>query len=100
MHLPNLRRTRVRRLLTQKELGALVGMTTPALSRLENGHTAARFSTIRKLAAALGVEPDELITLPRAYDFGGHPVGGRQGSNYPADPNFDTRTGQVMEPER
>jgi hypothetical protein len=30
---------------------------------LENGHTEARPSTIRKLAAALGVEPEELIVV-------------------------------------
>ncbi len=99
MHVPNLRNVRLKRLLTQRELAALIGITPPALSRLENGHNRAKISTLRKLAAALEVAASELLTLPRADGFGGHPVGGRQGSNYPADPTFDTRTGQVMEPE-
>lgn len=95
----DLRPVRLRRLLTQRELAERVGLTAPALSRLENGHTKARISTLRKLATALEVEATELTTVHRAYGFGGQPVGGRQGSNWPADPNFDTRVGQIMEPE-
>ncbi len=56
----NLRRLRRQAALSQQELAARAGTTQETISRLERGHTAARGRTIRKLAEALGVEPQEL----------------------------------------
>jgi len=55
-----LRAIRSRRLLTQKELAAKVGVSWQTISAIETGHQRPRFSTIRALAAALEVEPSEL----------------------------------------
>ncbi len=47
--------------LSQQELAERAGTTQETISRLERGRHAARGSTIRKLAEALGVEPRELM---------------------------------------
>jgi transcriptional regulator with XRE-family HTH domain len=64
MDVPGLREVRERRLLTQRELAVLTGLSRMAISELENGRTAARISTVRRLAAALEVEPHLLTRLP------------------------------------
>ncbi len=46
--------------LSQRELARTAGVTHVTVWRLENGFDLARPSTVRKLAAALGVEPREL----------------------------------------
>lgn len=56
-----LRLWRERRLLSQRELAALVGMSQGSIARIERGHHRPRLSTIRKLAQALDVTPDELV---------------------------------------
>ena len=56
-----LRETRLRRALTQAELAEKAGTTEATVNRLENGLQAPRVSTLRKVAAALGVEPADLI---------------------------------------
>ncbi|MDP9357286.1 MAG: helix-turn-helix domain-containing protein [Chloroflexota bacterium] len=56
-----LREWRERRLLTQRELAERVAMSTGQINRIERGIHEPRFSTIRKLAAALEVTPDELV---------------------------------------
>jgi len=56
-----LRQLRERRLLTQAELGSLAGVNRDQVSRIERDEVDPRFSTIRKLADALGVEPSELL---------------------------------------
>jgi transcriptional regulator with XRE-family HTH domain len=56
-----LRRLRREAALSQQELADRAGTTQETISRLERGHNAARGSTIRKLAEALGVEPRELM---------------------------------------
>lgn len=55
-----LRQLRTRRLLTQKELAAKVGVRWQTISEIESGRQQPRFSTIKALAAALEVEPAEL----------------------------------------
>ena len=55
-----LKEWRERRLLTQRELAAKVGMSAGQVNRIERGIHQPRLSTIRKLAEALGVTPDEL----------------------------------------
>lgn len=61
MELPNLRATRLRRLLTQRELAARAGLTAASVNRIETGTTKARISTVRRLAQALDVGPDDLL---------------------------------------
>ena len=56
-----LRRLRRRAALSQQELAERAGITQETISRLERGHHAARGRTLRKLAAALNVEPKELM---------------------------------------
>ncbi len=56
-----LKRLREERVFSQRELARLAGLTHATVWRLENGFDQARPRTIRKLAAALRVEPKELI---------------------------------------
>jgi HTH-type transcriptional regulator, competence development regulator len=56
-----LRQLRLERALSQRDLCQMTGMSEDTLSRLENELRRARPSTIRRLADALGVEPQELI---------------------------------------
>ncbi len=57
----NLRRRRTLAPLTQRELAEKAGLTLAAVSRIERNEAEPRPSTVRKLAAALGVEPRVLI---------------------------------------
>ena len=52
---------RQERVLSQRELARMAGLTQMTVWRLENGYRAARPGTIRKLAQVLGVEPKELV---------------------------------------
>jgi len=56
-----LRELRERRLLSQEMLSEKSGVGTTTIHRIESGATFPRYVTIRKLAAALGVEPEELV---------------------------------------
>ena len=56
--LKELRRERV---LSLRELEEKSGVSYNTIWRLENSKTGAQPRTIRKLAAALGVEPEELV---------------------------------------
>jgi transcriptional regulator with XRE-family HTH domain len=56
----NLRQLREDKLLTQQDVADVAGIGLSSIVRIENDHTEPRFSTIRKIAAALGVEPREL----------------------------------------
>lgn len=64
-YLRGLRQARERALLTQDELAEKSGVTVSTISRLENGLQAARVSTIRKLAEAVGASADDLIDWDR-----------------------------------
>jgi transcriptional regulator with XRE-family HTH domain len=59
--LPSLRHVREARLLTQQELADRAGVHRVTIANLETTSGEARFSTVRKLAAALEVEPSELM---------------------------------------
>jgi transcriptional regulator with XRE-family HTH domain len=63
VNVAKLKELRQRRVLTLRELEEESSVSYNTIWRLENGHTEARPSTIRKLAAALGVEPEELIVV-------------------------------------
>ena len=55
-----LKELRERNLLTQAELGTAAGVSRDQVSRIERDEVDPRFSTIRKLARALEVDPSEL----------------------------------------
>jgi HTH-type transcriptional regulator, competence development regulator len=52
---------REERVLSQRELASMAGLTQMTVWRIENGYRDARPQTIRKLARVLGVEPKELV---------------------------------------
>jgi transcriptional regulator with XRE-family HTH domain len=56
-----LRAARERRFLTQQQLADKAGTSKANISRLESGEQNARMSTIVRLAAALGIPPEELV---------------------------------------
>ena len=56
-----LRTLRRERALSQQDVERMTGVAQATLSDLERGKREARASTIRKLAEALGVEPNELM---------------------------------------
>jgi transcriptional regulator with XRE-family HTH domain len=56
-----LREVREQRFVTQAELAERTGMSRATLSRLESGLQRPRISTVRRIAAALGVQPEELV---------------------------------------
>ena len=56
-----LRQVRERHFVTQAELAERAGIAEATLSRIENGLQRPRISTVRKIAAALGVGPEELV---------------------------------------
>ena len=63
---PSLKRIRESRFLTQQELADKAGVHRVTIANLEGGQEEARFSTIRKLAAALDVEPAALVSAQSA----------------------------------
>jgi transcriptional regulator with XRE-family HTH domain len=56
----NLKRLREDRLLTQAELAERAGIALSSLVRIENDQVNPRFTSIRKLATALGVDHREV----------------------------------------
>ncbi len=59
--LPNLATHRRRRGLTQRQLGELADVAHTTVQRLESLERGAYPQTLRKLAIALGVEPEALV---------------------------------------
>lgn len=57
-----LQQIRETRALSRKDLADKAGVNESTIYRAERGETRLRPSTIRKLAEALGVEPDELTS--------------------------------------
>ena len=68
VNVQRLRELRRLRVLTLRELEEESGVSYNTIWRLENGHREARPSTIRKLAAALGVDPGELVVTGESSD--------------------------------
>lgn len=64
---PHLRKWRRARLLTQQELAQKSGIARTTIARVELG-APAQFSTIRRLAQALEVAPQELLGAPNTKD--------------------------------
>jgi transcriptional regulator with XRE-family HTH domain len=63
VNVTKLKELRQRRVLTLHELEERSGVSYNTIWRLENGRTGAQPRTIRKLAAALSVEPEELVKV-------------------------------------
>jgi DNA-binding XRE family transcriptional regulator len=61
VNVERLRTLRVEHVLTLRELAEEAGVSKDTIWRLENAHSEAHPSTIRKLARALGVQPKELV---------------------------------------
>jgi predicted transcriptional regulator len=59
--LGRLREIRESKYLSQRMLAERSGVSRPTIARLEGGDEEARYSTMHKLADALGVEPGELV---------------------------------------
>ncbi len=59
--LPGLAAHRRRRGLTQRQLGELAGVAHTTVQRLESLRRGAYPRTVRKLASALGVAPEDLL---------------------------------------
>jgi transcriptional regulator with XRE-family HTH domain len=69
-----LRRLRESRVLSQAELAERAGVARATVVSLETGRAGAQYATIRKLAKALGIEPNELTTEPQDWrGSGGRP---------------------------
>jgi transcriptional regulator with XRE-family HTH domain len=56
-----LRAARERALLTQEELASRAEVQPLTISRIETDKVEPRYSTIRKVAKALGIDPTELL---------------------------------------
>jgi transcriptional regulator with XRE-family HTH domain len=63
-----LREARIRKLLSIRGLAKLAGVSPETLQGLESGRRTAQLGTIRKLAAALEVEPGEIEEFRRAME--------------------------------
>ncbi|WP_454618576.1 helix-turn-helix domain-containing protein [Bradyrhizobium cenepequi] len=61
----NMRRLRYDKKLTQEELAARSGLSMRYVGSIERGAVAASVSVLGKVAAALGVDPCDLIRLPK-----------------------------------
>jgi transcriptional regulator with XRE-family HTH domain len=62
--LPGLRAAREGKFLTQLELAEVVGLNRSTISELEAGIRNAHLRTVRRLAAALAVAPQDLVAAP------------------------------------
>jgi transcriptional regulator with XRE-family HTH domain len=63
VNVERLKTLRGEHVLTLRELAEEAGVSKDTIWRLENGHSEAHPSTIRKLARALGVQPKELVKV-------------------------------------
>ena len=82
MDLRGLRAFRQRAVLSQEELARKSGVARDTISKLETGQRGAYPTTIRKLAAGLGVEPRMLL--------GGVEYSDEQAENQPLEPSEES----------
>ena len=61
MEVPRLKEWRLRRAMAQRDLAAASGVGAATIARLERARHLARPSTVRRLAEALKVRPEELM---------------------------------------
>lgn len=57
----NVHRLRELRALSQRDLAALAKLSVTTINRIETGRRKPMHKTVRKLAEALGVTPEELL---------------------------------------
>ncbi len=67
--MPSLREVRADRLLSMRELGRLAGVASSTIYLIETGRTTPRLSVVRRLAAALGVDPPEVDEFRHAIEL-------------------------------
>lgn len=72
-----LKRHRDDAMFTQEELGNRAGVSGFTISRIESNQVEPRVSTIRKIAGALGIEPEELTTRPKVTSWFDPPNAGQ-----------------------
>ncbi len=63
-----LREVRARRMLTIRKLAALAGVAPMTIQFVESGKRVPQFETMRKIAAALGVEATEIAEFAAAIE--------------------------------
>lgn len=63
VRLARLRQWRERKAFSQQELAERAGISRAALSRIESGQAEPHPRTVRKLAHALGVQPEDLMNI-------------------------------------
>ncbi len=66
--MPTLREARARRLLSVRALADLAGVSKTTIQLVEAGQRAPHYGTIRKLAAALEVDPLEIAEFQAAIE--------------------------------
>ncbi len=63
-----LREARAARVMTIRELAEAAGVSTRTIVQVEAGQIVPRFATLKKIAAALGVEPGEVAEFAAAIE--------------------------------
>ncbi len=63
--LPYLKAWRIKKFLGQSELADRAGLARATVTRAERGDEVVSFANIRKLAAVLGIRPDDLLREPK-----------------------------------
>ena len=66
--MPTLRESRLRRFLSQRELARRAGVAPRTVVEAELGRQVPRLATMRKLAAALGIDPLEVDEFRAAVE--------------------------------
>ena len=66
--MPTLREARVKRLLSMRQLAHLAGLSPTTVYLTESGQRLPQYATMRKLAEALGVDPEEIDEFRAAMD--------------------------------
>lgn len=66
MEVRSLREWRFKRAIGQRELARLAGVSVYTLLNIEHGRSRGYPATWRKLASALGVEPEQILEYRRA----------------------------------
>jgi DNA-binding XRE family transcriptional regulator len=65
----SLKEHRERSYLTTRELAEKAGIQTSTLYRIEYGKVRPHITTMRRIASALGVKPDEIAEFSPAHDI-------------------------------
>ena len=71
--MPPLREVRAGRLLTIRELAKLAGVAPSSIYLIEAGRGTPRLSTMRRLASALGVDPETVVEFRQAIEAAKEP---------------------------